>query len=103
MNSSLIAVALCWTALLAMLAVTDWFLLPPPEALQVDRVVDEKLSLGAPNPVRVRVRNAGRLALKLELRDSPPDTMRTDQGDVPFSITIAPNARHAAIYHVTPT
>lgn len=101
-NSSLVAVALGWSVLLAMLAVTDWFLLPAPESLQVDRVVDEKLSLGAPNPVRVRLRNAGRMALRLDLRDSPPETMRTDQGDAPFTFTIAPNARHAAVYHVTP-
>lgn len=103
MNASLLYVSLGWSLLLMLLAVTDWFLLPPPEALEVDREVDDKLSLGAQNSVRVRVRNGARMKIAIELRDSPPAKMRTDLEEKPFAFVIAPGGRHAAVYHVTPT
>jgi uncharacterized protein (DUF58 family) len=103
LNSSLLAVAIGWSALLVLLAVADWLLLQRPETLEVERVVDEKLSLGAENPVRVRVRNGGKRRVALDLRDTPPAEMRSDLDDRPFSFALAPGGRHAAVYHLTPT
>jgi len=103
MNAGLLYVSLGWSGLLVLLAVTDWFLLPPPESLEVERNVDEKLSLAAPNLVRMRVRNGTRMSLALELRDSPPTAMRTDLEEKPFAFSVAAGGRHAAVYHVTPT
>ena len=103
MNASLLYISLGWSLLLMLLAVTDWFLLPVPEALEVEREVDDKLSLGAQNPVRVRVRNGARMKVAIELRDSPPAKMRTDLEEKPFAFVIAPGGRHATVYHVTPT
>ena len=102
-NTGLLYVALGWSGLLTLLAVVDWFLLPPPEALEVERNVDEKLSLAAENPVRVRVRNGAKMKVTMELRDSPPPEMRTDLDEKPFAFTVAAGGRHAAVYHLTPT
>jgi uncharacterized protein (DUF58 family) len=101
-NGRLLYAALGWSVLLALLAVTDWFLLPPPEALEVERNVDEKLSLAAANPVRIRVRNGARIDLSIDLSDSPPSGMPSDLEEKPFTFKIAAGARHAAIYHLTP-
>ncbi len=64
LNTGLLYVALGWSGLLTLLAVVDWFLLPPPEALEVERNVDEKLSLAAENPVRVRVRDGAKMSVR---------------------------------------
>ena len=86
-----------------LLAVADWFLLPAPETLQVERDVDDKLSLGAANPIRVRVRNGSGMKLAMQLRDTPPEGIPSDTEEKPFSFTVPSGARHAAVYHLTPT
>jgi uncharacterized protein (DUF58 family) len=102
LNPDLLAVTVGWSLLLAVLAIVDWFLLPPPEAIAVERVVDEKLSLAAENPVRLRVRNGSKRRVALQMLDSPPQEMRTDLDDKPFSFKVAAGGRHAAVYHVIP-
>ncbi len=74
-------VALAWYALLIALALADWRRLPPPNLLIVTRDVEAKLSLGADNPVTLRVQNNAPVALRVELRDTPPDNMPTDLND----------------------
>jgi len=102
LNRNLFTVAIGWAVLLAVVALVDWFTLPPPEALQVERVVDERLSLGAPNPVRIRLRNMSRRILTVDLQDTPPASIPTDLEDTPVRVTLPPGGRHAAVYHVTP-
>lgn len=93
---------LAWVGLLVLFALTDWFLLPPLDKLLVEREVTDQLSLGAENVVRVRIRNGCGVPLRLELRDSPPETMPSDLPPEPFRFSVAPDARHAAVYHLTP-
>ena len=96
-------VALGWYALLGGLALADWFLLPDLEkTLSAERVLEDKLSLGVANAVEVRLRNAGSVPLQVELFDTPPESMPNDLDEQPFRFTIQPNARHAAVYHLTP-
>ncbi len=66
-----------WYALLIVLAVADWRLLPARDLLIVTRDVEAKLSLGADNPVTLRVQNNAPVALRVDLRDTPPDDMPT--------------------------
>lgn len=102
MFSGLLTAALAWYGLLVLLAVADWFLLPAPETLTVEREVDDKLSLGAANAVRVRVRNGSRMDVQVQLRDTPPETVPSDVEEAPFSFTVPAGGRHAAVYHLTP-
>ncbi len=98
-----LAVALGWYVLLVGLALADWMLLPDLEkTLSAERVVEDKLSLGVFNPVEVRIRNGSAIPLTLELHDSPPERMPNDLDEQPFRFTVAANARHAAVYHLTP-
>ena len=104
-----IAIATLWYSLLVGLAVTDRLLFPPLQTLVVERDVDDKLSLGADNPVRVRIHNTSRFPLRLELRDTPPAAIPCDSGnekngkDAPLVFALPPNSRHAAVYHLRPT
>lgn len=96
-------VALGWYALLVGLALADWFLLPDLEkTLSAERVIEDKLSLGVANAVEVRVRNGSSMPLQVELIDTPPESMPNDLDGQPFRFTVQPNARHAAVYHLTP-
>lgn len=100
---ALVVLTIGWSLLLAALALADWLLLPAPGNIEVERVTDEKLSLGAENAVRVRIRNGSPIPLRIELRDSLPAGMRTDVGEQTFSFTVPPGGRQAVVYHVTPT
>ena len=102
LSGGYIGLALAWYGLLTLLALTDWFLFPPLDTLSVEREADEKLSLGADNPVRIRVRNASRVPLRLEVRDSPPEGIPDDQPTAAFQFTVPAGGRHIAVYHVTP-
>ena len=57
-------------ALLAILAV-DYILTPCSGEIEVERQVDEKLSLGISNPVVLKIRNRGNFAARLRVRDEP--------------------------------
>jgi uncharacterized protein (DUF58 family) len=97
-----LSLALAWDGLLFSLALADWMLFPPLETLSIEREVDDKLSLGASNPVRVRIRNGSDVPLHLELRDSPPDSILSDLPGTPFQFALEAGARQAAVYHLTP-
>jgi len=90
-----------WYGLLVLLALTDWFLFPPLEALVVERLADEQLSLGAPSLVRLRVRNGTSLSLHVDLRDTPPEEVESDQPETGFSFVVPAYGRHLAAYHIT--
>jgi uncharacterized protein (DUF58 family) len=69
----LAVVAVLWLAGAAGLALLDARLSDPPEAFEIHRAHDRRLSLGADNAVRIAVRHRGRHAADLRLRDEPPD------------------------------
>lgn len=76
---------LAWVALVYGLAVLLLLLLDWWQAgsvarrFEVARVHDSKLSLGADNPVVVRVRNRTSAEIQLQLRDEPPDAFAISQ------------------------
>lgn len=78
----------------------DWRLAGDATRFQVGRRHDERLSLGADNPVHLWVENrSGRLAT-LAIRDEPPDVFQIEryllEGEAP------PRKRWEGLYHVHP-
>lgn len=98
-----VALAVLWYALLVGLAIADRLLSPPLEKLIVERDVDEKLSLGVENSVRIRIHNTTNAPAHLELRDSPPEAIPNDLDDLPLVFALPPNSHHVATYHLRPT
>ena len=69
----LVYLVLAYNFVIAAFTVADYFAAPKPDQiLSVERLVDEKLSLGASNPVRVVVRSLYHRELKVTVRDEPP-------------------------------
>lgn len=102
LSPTFITLTVAWDGLLLALAVIDWKLFPAMETLQVERQVDDKLSLGASNPVRLEIRNGSNVALRVEMRETPPESILSDLPEDPVALKMAPRSRHAADYHLTP-
>ena len=62
-------------AVLALLAL-DWRLTPSPRRLEVQRVHEARLSIGAENPIEVTLENRSRRALRVWVRDEFPPGLR---------------------------
>lgn len=69
--------ALAWMVVIAVLAVADALITRRGARFEVQRIVDKKLSLGAENRVRLRLRSRCERALRLEVKDSPPPAFET--------------------------
>ncbi len=84
-------------------ALADLLSLPTPErAVSVRRIVDEKLSLGAQNPVVLETRNLTGRALQLTLRDEPPAVFDLDR-PAQSVVALPPDPRPVVTrYLVTP-
>lgn len=99
----LLAVVVAYNLALAACALADFLASPRPEdVLRVERGVDEKLSLGQPNPVTLTLRNAGHLPLCVTVRDSPPWSFEASPGPE-HSLTVGAGHRASSwTYSVTP-
>jgi uncharacterized protein (DUF58 family) len=99
----LLFAVLGYNFLLMVCTVADYIAIPrPDQILSLERVVDEKLSLGASNPVRVVVRSLFHRDLKVIVRDEPPYRFDTD-GATQQELTVLSGNRPATLlYHVTP-
>lgn len=91
---------LIWDGALLIATLADFLLLPPDSAIEVERTVEPQLSLGAPNPVRISVRNATGSPWRLTVHDEPPERMAHEFADTLLSL--APQRRQQLTYHVTP-
>jgi uncharacterized protein (DUF58 family) len=82
------------------LLVADWRLAGAPGRFLVQREHEPRLSLGAENPIRLRIENRGRRTAQVAVRDEPPVEFPLDvtvlQGE------IAPRQRWEGVYHVRP-
>jgi uncharacterized protein (DUF58 family) len=97
--------ALLWLALAYVLAVAamvaaDYVATTRPEAIEVERINDTKLSLGADNLVTLLLANRGRRAISFKVRDEYPYQFIADA--VVLAGEIAPFEIHEARYHVRP-
>ena len=97
-----VGLAVLWYAVVIGLALADRLRFPSLEKLIVERDVDDKLSLGVENAVRIRIHNATDALVHLELRDSPPEPIANDLNDLPLVFDLPANSHHVATYHLRP-
>ena len=69
-------------------------------ALELERRVEDKLSLGADNLATVQVRNRCHLALHLLIKDDPPAAFVTDHRT--FEVAVPPYDETTVSYHTRP-
>ncbi|MCL4267480.1 MAG: DUF58 domain-containing protein [Anaerolineae bacterium] len=94
-------VGLAYIIVLLLLLALDWRLAQPlAQRFEVRRDHDDKLSLGADNPITLTVRNRSPRPIAIAARDEPPDEFGVDvrvvYGRVP------PRQQWQTIYHVHP-
>ncbi len=75
---ALLYVAGGYLFLVLLLFLADWRLTPAPRELEVTRVNDTRLSLGADNLIIIRVVNRARRAVRLLVRDEYPPIFHSD-------------------------
>jgi len=99
----LLTSVLAYNALLAACAAADFLASPRPEtALTLERIVDEKLSLGAANAVQIEARNNSGQPLALTIRDLPPPTFELDRS-AQQTVLLHDDPRPVRVtYHATP-
>lgn len=93
---------LIWIALIYLLVVigiliSDLRITPRPSALEVERVHDQRLSIGAPNVITLILANTSTHPLTFTLRDEFPDTIPSDAQFL--SGTLPAYDVHEARYH----
>jgi uncharacterized protein (DUF58 family) len=98
--AALVPAGVAVIALAVVLALADWLRLTRGVSLEITRDCEDKLSLGAHNPVRISLRNSGYSALRGVVRDEYPDEFESDGNVAPF--TMPPRSEHDWLYHVAP-
>lgn len=83
-----------------LLSLVDLVVTPSLLAIEVNRDVNEVLSVGTPNSVKLWFTNRGSVPLKIHVHDEPP--MPCHYTDLPFDIELFPNKHQYSIYHVEP-
>jgi len=72
----LLVPAVAFTTAVVLLAILDVRRSPHPAALRVTRHVEDRLALGAPNPVAVEIHNRSRYPVRPVVRDEAPEDFR---------------------------
>lgn len=90
---------LYFTALLGLL-VSDLLLTPRPSMIEVERINDSRLSIGAANLVTILLANRSARPLSLTVRDEYPDAIAADMRFITGAL--APYGVYEAQYHLTP-
>lgn len=91
---------LVYVAAVFVAALTDWFLSPERSAVDVERRCEDKLSIGAPNPVVISLQSRSKQPLDMIVRDEPPYLFKIDGNT--STVKLAPRANHEITYHITP-
>jgi len=86
--------------LVFLFSLIDLVLTPSLLAIEVHREVNEVLSVGTTNRVKIWFNNRGDVPLKIHVHDEPP--LPCQYTDLPFDIELFPNKHQYSIYHVEP-
>ena len=81
-------------------AVAEWRILNAGARIEITRECDDKLSLGARNLIRIRLRNPSHARLQGLIRDEYPEGMEADENE--FALRIDPRSETDRSYHVNP-
>jgi uncharacterized protein (DUF58 family) len=93
--------ALGYLLLLIVMFTLDWWQAGATgQRFEAKRINDNKLSLGADNPIHLSIRNRGRRATTLIVRDEPPDAFKISRRIL--ETDIAARATWEGVYHVHP-
>jgi len=85
---------------LALVAMADLYRMVRPERIEILRETSDVLSVGAANPVVLRVLSRARSPLTVEVTDEPPVPSRSE--GLPFEVTLVPQRELEATYHLYP-
>lgn len=91
---------LAWLLLALALLLADWRLAGRVSRFELRREHDNRLSLGAANPVRLHLRNAAARPATFRVRDEPPIEFELDQRVLEGRAT--PRANWSGTYYVRP-
>jgi len=83
-----------------LLSLVDLLVTPSLLAIEVHREVNDVLSVGTLNSVKLWFTNRGSHPLRIRVHDEPP--MPCHYTDLPFEIELTPNKHQYSIYHVEP-
>jgi uncharacterized protein (DUF58 family) len=100
LSPALLWLALAYLAAVGGLVVADYLITTRPGDIEVERINDTKLSLGAENLITLLLANRGRRSVRFLLRDEYPHQFICDT--VTLAGDIAPYDLHEARYHVRP-
>jgi uncharacterized protein (DUF58 family) len=91
---------LLYDGVVVALCVCDYLLLRAVDRVSVERQVEETLSLGGPEPVRLALHNRSPQWLTLDLRDEPPLAAAVERHG--FRFTLGPGHGWRGEYRLTP-
>lgn len=97
----LIWLAIGYLVLVAVVVAVDYVISPKPNELEIERINDSKLSLGAENTITVLISSRANRPITFQLRDEYPYQFGSDA--VILRGVVEPFAVHEARYHVRPT
>lgn len=95
-----LVVGLAANVVVVALALVDLLITPSPGRVVVTRELAPVLSVGARNPVRLRVESRARLPLRVELSDSPPQPSRVE--GLPARVRVPGHRARELSYTLTP-
>jgi len=100
LSPALLWLALAYLAAVGGLVVADYLLTTRPGDIEVERINDTKLSLGAENMITLLLANRGRRPLRFQLRDEYPYQFISDATIIAGEV--APFDIHEVRYHLKP-
>ena len=83
---------------LALVAIADLYRMVRPERIEILRETSDVLSVGAANPVVLRVLSRAPKPITIEITDEPPVPSRSE--GLPFEATLVPQRELEATYHL---
>jgi len=94
------AMALAFNGAILLIAFADFYISGRIQHFDVQRRLDEKLSLGASNRVEISVRSRCAIPLSIRVKDNPPYQFAHDGREI--VLDLPPRARQTKAYHVIP-
>ena len=93
-------IGVIYLLLIGGMCVLDFLTSPLYKHARVTRMMDTKLSLGAENPITLKIENDSRFPLRLQLKDNFPPEFRFEQ--VIHNVKVEPHAGYELIYYLKP-
>lgn len=95
-----LTIGIVYAIIVLVLGLTDRNLAPDESAIEVERQCEDKLSLGAENPIILQIRNRSKWRISLSIRDEPPHLFGI-AGNV-SSMMLGSRQQKQITYHVIP-